>query len=42
MWCAKLAYFADIFQKLNILSSSMQDYKENIISTSDRIFKKKL
>lgn len=44
MWCAKLAYLADIFQKLNVLNSSMQGRKENIISTSDKMesFKKKI
>jgi hypothetical protein len=44
MWCAKLAYLADIFQKLNVLNSSMQGRKENIISTSDKMesFKNKI
>jgi len=44
MWCAKLAYLADIFQKLNVLNSSMQGRKKNIISTSDKMesFKKNI
>jgi len=41
---ARLAFYADIFQKLNILNSTMQGRKENIISTSNKIgmFLKKL
>jgi hypothetical protein len=37
VWCAELAYLADIFNKLNSLNSSMQSQKENLISASDKI-----
>ena len=43
-WIVKLQYLADIFQHLNILSSSMQGKEENILTSTDKIkaFQKKL
>lgn len=43
-WCAKLAYLAEIFERLNSLNASMQHKSENIISASNKIegFCKKL
>jgi hypothetical protein len=43
-WCAKLAYLAEIFEKLNTLNESMQEKDESLISASNRItgFYKKL
>jgi hypothetical protein len=37
VWCAELAYLADIFNKLNSLNSSMQGREENVISASDKM-----
>jgi hypothetical protein len=37
VWCAELAYLADIFNMLNSLNSNMQSRKENLISASDKI-----
>lgn len=44
VWCADLAYLADIFNKLNTTNSSMQDKKETLISARDKMnrFGKKL
>ena len=43
-WCAKLAYLADIFSRLNVLNASMQGHDDNILTTTDKLtaFKKKL
>jgi hypothetical protein len=43
-WCAKLAYHAEIFEKLNTLNESMQGKEGSLISTSKKItvFYKKL
>jgi hypothetical protein len=43
-WFAKLAYLAEIFEKLNTLNESMQGKEESLISTSNKItrfYKKK-
>lgn len=44
VWKAELAYMADIFQKLNLLNSSMQGKNETIISATDKMngFSRKL
>ena len=36
-WTSKLQYLADIFQKLNILSTSMQGKEENILTSTNKI-----
>jgi hypothetical protein len=36
VWCAELAYVADIFNKLNSLNSSMQG-RNDLISASDKM-----
>ncbi len=43
-WQMKLAYLADIYQHLNKLNTSMQDTKENILTSTDKLlaFKNKL
>ena len=33
MWCAKLAYLADIFAHLNELTTKIQGRNENILTT---------
>jgi len=37
VWCAKLAYLADIFMQLNKVNASMQGRNENILSASDKL-----
>ncbi|KAL4107274.1 hypothetical protein QTP88_017647 [Uroleucon formosanum] len=43
-WCAKVAFLADIFGKLNYLNKSMQGKQENILTSTDKIssFQQKL
>lgn len=43
-WCAKVAFLADIFEKLNYLNKSMQGKQENILTSTDKIssFQQKL
>ena len=43
-WCSKLAYLADIFHELSLLSSRMQGRNENILLSTGKIiaFQKKL
>jgi hypothetical protein len=44
-WCAKLAYLAEIVDKLNTLNESMQGKEESLISASNKItgfYKKKI
>ena len=43
-WCSKLAYFTDIFHKLNLLNSGMQGRNKNILSSTDKMnaFQKKV
>ncbi len=43
-WQMKLAYFADIYQHLNNLNTSMQGARENIVTSTDKLlaFKNKL
>jgi hypothetical protein len=36
-WLLKLAYLADIYQHLNTLNTSMQDPKENILTSTDKL-----
>ncbi|XP_068247939.1 zinc finger BED domain-containing protein 5-like [Palaemon carinicauda] len=36
-WCAKLSYFADIFELLNTVNASMQGKSENVLSSTDKI-----
>ena len=36
-WCSMLAYFADIFQELNLLNSGMQGRNDNTPSATDKI-----
>ena len=36
-WCAKLAYLADIFLKLNKINSSLQGRNENVLISTDKI-----
>ena len=43
-WCAKVAFLADIFVKLNYLNKNMQGKQENILTSTDKIssFQQKL
>jgi hypothetical protein len=43
-WCAKVAFLADIFEKLNYLNKCMQGKQENILTSTDKIssFQQKL
>jgi zinc finger BED domain-containing protein 5/7/8/9 len=43
-WCTKVAFLADIFEKLNYLNKSMQGKQENILTSTDKIsyFQQKL
>lgn len=43
-WCAKVAFLADIFEKLNYLNKCMQGKQENIFTSTDKIssFQQKL
>ena len=36
-WSTKFSYFADIFEHLNKLNTSMQGNRENIFTTRDKI-----
>jgi hypothetical protein len=36
-WLLKLSYFASIYQHLNILNTSMQGAKENILTSTDKL-----
>jgi hypothetical protein len=36
-WLLKLAYLADIYQRVNTLSTSMQCPKENIVTSTDKL-----
>lgn len=44
IWCAKLAYLADIFKYLNSVNTSIQGKNENILTATDKIlgFNKKI
>ena len=44
IWCAKLAYLADIFKYLNSVNTSIQGKNGNILTSTDKIrsFSKKL
>lgn len=43
-WCTKLAFLADMFQKLYVLNKSMQGRSENLLTSTDKIksFKEKI
>jgi hypothetical protein len=36
-WLEKLSYLADIFHHMNQLNKSLQDPRENVFSSSDKI-----
>lgn len=36
-WCARLTYMANIFQYLNELNTQMQGWKENLLTSTDKI-----
>lgn len=44
LWCAKLAYLADIFDYLNSVNTSIQGKDENILKSTDKLlaFQKKI
>lgn len=44
IWCAKLAYLADIFHYLNSVNTSIQGKSENILTSTDKLlaFQKKI
>ena len=44
IWCAKLAYLADIFDYLNCVNTSLQGRKENFLTSTDKLtaFRKKV
>ena len=35
LWCTKLAYLADVFERLNKLKTSMQGKRENVLMSVD-------